>query len=254
MPSITKFYPRVYKSRYNRSTGQRSTVSVRSRKSKISRGMLSTHYHKFIRSCTFGQSYVVGVDTRTGFSINGVSSGVFNMQFAFKLEGVNVFVNGVSSTTLALPNYTEFTALYDQYRLDWIECNFIFTNNTSSVNSPGTVLPVMYLAKDYDDTNVANYTDLQQYSTQTTWQLGMQHGSDGKKTIRIKPNVDVALYQGVTTGYARGKPMMIDTSSPSVPHYGIKIAYDPVFTPAAATNVGYLTCNFIYHMTMAHTK
>lgn len=252
MPNITRRFNKAKRPRRISSGG--ASVTVRPRRARLSRGMLSTHYHQFVRACTFGQSYVIGIDTRTGFSVNGSTTGFFNMQFAFKLEGVNVFINGVSSTTLPLPNYTEFTALYDQYRLDWIECQFVFTNNTSSVNSPGTVLPVMYLAKDYDDTNSANYTDLQQYSTQTMWQLGMQHGSDGKKVIRVKPNVDVALYQGVTTGYARGKPMLIDTSSPSVPHYGIKIAYDPVFTPAAATNVGYLTCNFVYHMTMAHTK
>ena len=71
----------------------------------------------------------------------------------------------------------------------------------------------MYLVKDYDDSGAAGVTDLQQYSTQTMWQLGNAHGRDGIKSIKMKPNVDVALYQGVTSGYGRGKPMFIDTSS-----------------------------------------
>ena len=58
------------------------------------------------------------------------------------------------------------------------------------------------------------------------WQLGNAHGRDGIKSIKMKPNVDVALYQGVTSGYGRGKPMFIDTSSPDVLHYRVKIAYD----------------------------
>lgn len=232
----------------------RPTKKTKVAKRKLKLTGTSLKFHKFIRSLTFGQSYVIGLDTRTGFLVNGVSSGLFNMQFNFTLAGVNVLLNGVASTTLPMPNYTEFTALYDQYRIDYVDCMFIFSNNQSSVNSPGSVLPVMYLAKDYDDSNAANYPDLQQYSTQRVWQLGEQARNNGIYRLRVKPNVDVALYQGVTTGYARGKPMLVDTSSPSVPHYGVKIAYDPIFTPAASTNVGYLTVCFKYHMTMAHSK
>lgn len=222
------------------------------RKHTLSKSSLSTH--KYVRSCTFGQSYVVGIDTRTGFSLNGTSTGLFNMQFNFTLAGVNSQFGGAAPTVLPLPNYTEFTALYDQYKIDYVECQFFFSNNTSSVNSPGTTMPIMYLCKDYDDSNVANYTDLQQYQNCKCWQLGNRTNSDGKYTIFVKPNVDIALYQGITTGYARGKSMFVDTSSPSVPHYGIKIAYDPIFTPASATNVGYLTCTFKYHLTMSNTK
>lgn len=218
------------------------------------KSLSSINYHKFVRSCTFGQSYVVGIDTRTGFSLNGVSTGLFNMQFNFTLAGVNSSFGGAAPTVIPLPNYTEFTALYDQYRIDYVECQFYFSNNTSSVNSPATTMPIMYLAKDYDDSNIANYTDLQQYSTMKCWQLGNRTNSDGKFVIYVKPNVDVALYQGLTTGYSRGKSQFVDTSSPQVPHYGIKIAYDPIFTPASATNVGYLTCTFKYHLTMSHTK
>ena len=51
-----------------------------------------------------------------------------------------------------------------------------------------------------------------------------------------------------------GKPMFIDTSSPDVLHYGVKIAYDPINNPAASTLVGYLACTFVYHMSMLNTK
>lgn len=215
------------------------------------------HLHKHIRSCNFrsgGTNAVIGLDLRDGFIFNGASTGVFNMQFAFTLQGVSCFFGGVSTFTAAMPNNTEFVNLYDQYRIDYVDCEFMFSNNNSSTSSPGTTLPVMYLAKDYDDTGVAGINEIMQYSKQKTWQLGYQHGNNGKYRVRIKPNVDLALYQGVTTGYARGKPLFIDTGSPSVPHYGIKIAYDPIFTPGSATNVGYLTCNFVYHMTMNNTK
>ena len=94
-----------------------------------------------------------------------------------------------------MPNVSEFTGLYDQYRIDYVECKFSFSNNNSSNSSPGSTLPIMYLVKDYDDSGAAGVTDLQQYSTQTMWQLGNAHGRDGIKSIKMKPNVDVALYQ-----------------------------------------------------------
>jgi hypothetical protein len=233
-----------------------SSTGARIRRQRSSRSLVRSvpRVHPHVRSAYFGQSYIVGIDTRTGFTINGTSTGIFNMQFAFTLGGVVVSIGGVTNTTLPLPNYTEFTNLYDQYRIDWVEGKFSFSNNNSSNTSPGTTLPIMYLAKDYNDSKVAGVTDLQQYSTQTMWQLGNAQGRDGIKNISVKPNVDVGLYQGLTTGYGRGKPMFVDTSSPDVLHYGVKIAYDPINFPAASTLVGYLAVTFTYHMSLKNTR
>lgn len=239
-----------------------TTVTTTTKKTKASRNRSRTRvalsksikYHNFVRSATFGASYRVGMNPLYGWIINGVNSTSYSMSFNFSLAGVNVFVGGVASTTLPLPNYTELTALYDQYKIDWVECEFMFSNNMSNITSPTIGLPVIYLAKDYDDSNAAGVTDLQQYSTQQVWQLGNAHNRDGIKRIRIKPNVDMAVYQSaLVNGYARSKPIFMDTGSPSVPHYGIKIAFDPIDNQANS-NVGYLTCNFKYHLVMAHTK
>lgn len=232
---------------------KRARSAFRNKKFKVGRS-LNTKYHQFVRSVSFGSAYQMGMDLKTGFLLNGFTTGSFNMQFAFKLSGVEMFIGGVSQGTLPMPNFNEFKVMYDQYRIDYVACQFMFSNNNSSTSSPGTTLPVVYLCKDYDDTANASVVDIQQYATQRTWQLGSQQGRNGMKVIKIKPNVDLAVYNGLTTGYARGKPMFVDTSSDSVPHYGIKLAFDPIFIPAAATNVGYLSCNFVYHMTMAHSK
>lgn len=222
----------------------------------LARGMLSSHRHRFIRTCSTGATatQVLGLDEYSGFTWNGVATNGFNMQLAFKLSGMEIFFGGVSTATIPLPNYTELTALYDQYRIDWIELKFIFSNNTSSVNSPSTVLPTFYCVKDYDDTNTAGRADLEQYENCQIWQAGSQQMSDGMYIVRVRPNVDIALYQGVTTGYARGKPMFIDTGSPNVPHYGIKVAWDTFKSPQGSTIIGYMNLAATYHLTMMHTK
>lgn len=232
---------------------RRSKARYAARKSALS---LSTKFHKFVRSVTFGDGFKCSLDLRDGFAINGTSTGVFDMQFVFSLQGVSIYIGGVYNTYLGLPNNSELTALYDQYRIDWVECQFFFNGNMSNVTSPSVSLPIMYLCKDYDSSESANVQAIQQYATQQTWQLGMERGK-GSHTVRVKPNVDTIVYNSaVTSGYGRSKPMFIDTGAESVnvKHYGVKIAYDPIFKPAAATTCGYMTVNFKYHLTMAHSK
>ena len=91
---------------------------------------LATKYHNFVRSVsTTGNS--LAYDEYLGFS-----TAVKDLQFSFQLSGVTVYLAGVTWLQLGMPNYTELTALYDQYRIDWVECEFYFSNNYSTVNVP----------------------------------------------------------------------------------------------------------------------
>ena len=124
----------------------------------------------------------------------GFSTAVKDLQFSFQLSGVTVYLAGVTWLQLGMPNYTELTALYDQYRIDWVECEFYFSNNYSTVNVPERALPIVYLAKDYDDVASATVQALQQYDSCQTWQTGHQQPR-GKHVIRVRPNVDIGVYQ-----------------------------------------------------------
>ena len=75
---------------------------------------LATKYHNFVRSVsTTGNS--LAYDEYLGFS-----TAVKDLQFSFQLSGVTVYLAGVTWLQLGMPNYTELTALYDQYRIDWV--------------------------------------------------------------------------------------------------------------------------------------
>ena len=130
---------------------------------------LATKYHNFVRSVsTTGNS--LAYDEYLGFS-----TAVKDLQFSFQLSGVTVYLAGVTWLQLGMPNYTELTALYDQYRIDWVECGFYFSNNYSTVNVPERALPIVYLAKDYDD--VASAT-VKPYSNTTPAKPGKQGTSN----------------------------------------------------------------------------
>lgn len=223
---------------------------------KIPRGIVSTKVHKFVRTCSTGATapQILGLDEFNGFTWNGVSTGGKNMQINFMLNGMNILFGGVQTAVISMPNVAELTALYDQYTIEYVELEFYFSNNQSSVNSPSTALPLMYIVKDYDDSNTAGRTDLEQYGNCKRWQLGNRTNANGAYKMKVKPSVAKALFQGVTTGYARGFNEKIDTQYPAVPHYGCKLAWDNFFNPASTTIVGYLNIVAKYHITMYNTR
>lgn len=215
--------------------------------------IVNTKTHNFVRSVSNrapGQQ--LSFDIRNGWIWNGTILNSHNLQFNFTLGGVQMYCGGTLFYTAQLPNSNELTALYDQYRIDYVEMEPIFSNNMSNVTTPLITLPIMYICKDYDDSNDAGISDIQQYQNHKWHQVGQV----GKRNItRVKPNVDVAIYQSpILTGYARGKPMFLDTNSAQVPHYGIKIAMEPMVVPGTNTVIGYFTFNFKYHITMMNTK
>lgn len=231
--------------------------SIRRRTTSKKIRAISNKIHEFVRTCSTGAtlSQVIGLDEYNGFTYNGSSTGGFNCQLVFALTGMDVYFGGVKTATIAMPNYAEFTSMYDQYRIDWVEVRFMFSNNSSSVNSPATVLPAFYIAKDYDDANSAGRPELEQYNNLKIWQAGGQTNRNGIFKVRVKPRAAVQYYNGVASGYGptQGQPR-IDTSSPAVPHYGLKMAWDTFKSPAASTIIGYLNIAATYHMTMFNTK
>lgn len=67
----------------------------------------------------------------------------------------------------ALPNYTEFTSLFDMYRINYVVFKLVpaVTGNDLNPASTTCVLPNIHSAIDYDDSNNPTLaTDLMQYS------------------------------------------------------------------------------------------
>lgn len=224
---------------------RKSKVVVRRRSSKSSTGL-----HKFVRSCSTNTSNTYGIDLYNGFTINGTNTGLYTMTIQWTLAGMALNVG--SARQMDLPNSTELQALYDQYKIDWVEVDFIFSNNQSSVNSPATNLPIMWICKDYDDSNQASVTDIQQYENAKCWQMG-EIGKTHFK-MRVKPRYANQVYNTGVSGSYAPQAGFIDTVYNNVPHFGLKLAYDPIKTPASSTLVGYLSINCRYHLTMKHTK
>lgn len=128
-----------------------------------------------------------------------------------------------------LPGYTEFTSLYDQYRIDSVLLRFIPAVMTSSPLDP--LNGFIAMAVDYDDiNNPASMDQLYQYGNCSVYPANREI------IVRVRPRAALAAYSGTFTSYANMGNMWIDIASPSVQHYGLKAGYT-ASTPVHSWNV-----------------
>lgn len=115
-----------------------------------------------------------------------------------------------------LPDVSDFTNLYDQYRILKIHVRLVL--NTPNIT---TAYPRITSVVDYDDsTSPTAEVDLLQYPNAKVCQMGPSTVSHDYEFV---PRTATAMFQGVTTGYAMSKPgVWLDGGYPSISHYGTK--------------------------------
>lgn len=116
----------------------------------------------------------------------------------------------------SLPNYTEFTNLFDMYRINGVKVTFMPRGNSAEVGTNQGIVK-LFSAIDYDDnTTPASLSEILQYETLKTTNSTRDHKR------YIKPKLARVLYQaGASNAYGAGTGW-IDCSNPQVPHYGMK--------------------------------
>jgi hypothetical protein len=113
-----------------------------------------------------------------------------------------------------LPGYTEFTNLFDQYKIDWVELRFIPVINTSNSALPCDSL--IYSTVDFDDNTATNAGSIKEY------ELCEVHSPTQEWKVSLAPRVAIAAYAGAFTSYAN-QASWIDVASTSVQHFGVKV-------------------------------
>lgn len=147
-------------------------------------------------------------------------------------------LDGKGATTFKfneLINYTEFTSLYDQYKITYVKIK-MFYRFTSSEDVRGVTapaggvsqntapqLPRLFYYVDYDDdTSPATVNEIRENSKCVIRQFQM-----GKPiTIRIRPRTAGLIFNGLTSAYDIGRRSWINCAYPDVPHYGLKWAVE----------------------------
>lgn len=115
-----------------------------------------------------------------------------------------------------LPNYTEFTNLFDEYKITTIVLKFtpLYQQNLSALDY-GEIYSVL----DRDDNAILNLSQIQQYQN-----VKIRHGLKGTKVV-IKPRMKGAVFNtsATPTGYVMSpSTSFIDCAYPDVTHYCLK--------------------------------
>jgi hypothetical protein len=123
-----------------------------------------------------------------------------------------------------IDNVTNFTNLFDQYRIDCVVVHIVPSNNAIQVPTQSTTEFVnLYAVIDYDDATVLSATySYREYDNC----IELAPGESCKRTFQ--PRAAVSAFSGGAFGaYSNIGGMWLDTASPAVQHYGLKIGVPP---------------------------
>lgn len=185
-----------------------------------------------------------------GFS----GSGFYDLQFNFLLAGVAININGAYSSSCSMPSISEFTNLFDMYMIDRVDLTLFYSNNTSGVSTPAYSMPIWWIAEDYNSSDAATLTAIQQYSNVRAHFLGESGGAPVRLSIRPKATIQANTSGSTYTGNISSVgPTWLNTANTDVPHFGVKLAWD---TSGRTTNldVGNINITAKFHLKFKNPK
>ena len=120
---------------------------------------------------------------------------------------------GLSLALNQFARYAEYVGLFDQYRFEQIE---VWLNpNQVSASAQAEIATCVDL-DDATTPTLYEHVIAKQGSLSGSGQAGHYH--------KWKPHVAVAVYSGAFTSFANAPASWIDSGSPGVQHYGLKVA------------------------------
>lgn len=181
---------------------------------------------------------------RSMTSSRGGFKSVFNFQRRLFIETIGVtnladFMKGYSFNLNQLSNVTEYTSLFDQYRICGIQIAIVPTITGFDSASPSTslstfLIPEVRTIVDHDDSaNPASFNEMYEYKYCKMTRGNRVH------TRYFKPSILQQAYESaVATAYTPKYNQWLSTTDPATPHYGLKIGIDAL----GSANTG--TMNF----------
>lgn len=211
---------------YRRKTYRRRNLrrkarrSFKRRASRINKKGVAIHYFKrtFVAECSV---------TNAGWQ-NQTTLGAYS---ALQLQNV--------------PGYTEFTSMYDQYKICGLRQKFIF-NRTSTETSGSSEMPQLLTVNDFNDsTALANEAEALEYASYKMRRL------DKPVSRYYRPSINVTV-PNATSGMAV-KSRWLNTSEVDIDHFGLKVAVDTI-SSATGTTIGTLRIYYTFYLAFKGKK
>lgn len=134
--------------------------------------------------------------------------------------GVDTFT-GLNFKISQLPQFNEFTVLYDQYKINGVKLEIVPQFDSANVGAIGTnVVSQNFLINDYDDSTVPTTMD-------TLLQNQTVKRSSSTRIMKhyIRPCVAQQIFNtGITSTYGARRGF-VDCNNADTEHYGVKIGW-----------------------------
>jgi len=178
---------------------------------------------------------------------NGFNNIAADLEIIFQLSNTQIFVGGALFSNVALPGASDLINMFQQYRIDMVEIQMLYSNNVSQINN-ALALPIIGIVADFEDFTGAATTKntLLQYEDIRVIQLGNERTADSL-VFRVKPQVPTSSTSGIVMG-ATGQPW-ISALNPTTNMAGVKMFYDSQGT-TGTTSVGTISFYFRYHISV----
>lgn len=172
---------------------------------------------------------------------------------AFRTISCNFGASGWNATALTfdlgrVTDYSEFTNLYDNYKITGVQVNFDYTPDVvSSAPVPDTFVPKIWIVRDYNDATTPNIDDM----TQSTRVKVIRPFPGKSYSVFLRPAILQQVYKSVVTnGNVPKWNQWIDCNDYAVPHYGLKL----VTQGLPSTNMGSVSLRIKYYLKFRNVR
>lgn len=223
---MAMFYRRRRVSRYR---PRRRRLMVRRPRRVIRRGLRKVNVHSYVRW--------EPQDDPTIIDCNFGTSGVSPFAKNFRLNSV--------------VNHTEFTSLYDQYKITGVKVYFDYTPDVATAlagGTPASYMPKLWIKRDYDDSSTPTITQMAESNQSRCLRF-----TDNRTTqsIFLRPAVLNNLFRTtLTNGYAPVWGQWLDVATDDIPHYGLKCIAQGI----PSLNLGAISVRVKYYLKFKNVR
>lgn len=147
-------------------------------------------------------------------------------------SGTSASFAGYSVNLSQLPNYTEFTTLFDQYRINKVVVKFVPSFTQDTIGST-EITPNLQSVIDYNDVTTPTATsELLQYQSYRRTRGNQTH----TRVFTPSTLVDIS-----DTASSPKWKQWLSTANATLPHFGLKVALDATVVAGSAYYLPYFT-------------
>lgn len=147
-----------------------------------------------------------------------------------------------------IANFTDFTGMYDAYKINSVTVELQYLCNSAAVNGSG-ILPTFYMYWDQDDAtppptlkNILGKQGVKKFQP-TSSRLSRKF-----KFVPIAANVIQDTEAVLASAAIPTKSQWIDCLAPNIPHYAFKLFAQDWLTPGANTVVNVVRVHYTYNV------